>query len=414
MKSVKRNHVSVSVPNRRVRPPCQVYMVIKRAQKIASTLHLDLSAVSFPSKLVKLLSQLNIQECPNTADVIKALDVCLRDLCLKKQEDALRLWKSKVASWNLSSGALFAYLRNPEPVKSVMLQDTSGAWVCSPPGVHLALQTYWSSIESWPSEDSKMLAYELLDDKYSMFLPVRECHCELDVNLVVYRVKHLSLSSPGLDGWSVHELKALPRQAWEHLVSLWKHAFPGFRHTFFALVKRIPIAKVADSVPTPDQIRPIDVYSLIVRVMSSATVDGIRGWLRSVLHPNQHATMGGTLIATGKLNRCAEGILAGLTSKWCVSVDFVKLFNAIDVSVAARVARFMGLSQATVDTLVAPLLHSKKVWRLAENQVVPFVSSERGIPQGLSASVALAEIFLAALIWRTTRATGSGEHCLRR
>ena len=86
----------------------------------------------------------------------------------------------------------------------------------------------------------------------------------------------------------------------------------AFSSTLIALVKRVPIEKkgVKDA-PTADQVRSIDVFSLLVRAVASVITQGLKSWISNVLLPRQHATTGGALVAASRLNLQAELILAG-------------------------------------------------------------------------------------------------------
>ena len=141
-------------------------------------------------------------------------------------------------------------------------------------------------------------------------------------------------------------------------------------------VKRVPIAKIAD--PTkPGDVRPIDLYSALMRVYASATYSILQPWARAVLNPCQFATTGGALSAVSSIALRTELALENMTPTLAIAVDFAKMFNMLSGEVAARVAQFMGLSQRMADTLHSPLRDSSFVWRLPFGALPKFMSHHR-------------------------------------
>ena len=275
-----------------------------------------------------------------------------------------------------------------------------GSWTSNASELFHELNSYWSSLERW-EPGQRDLASMILEDRYAVFLPNLSASYSLCALDLWNHVRHLGKSSPGLDGWSVDEIKSLPFSAWKALVEVWPTDPEGFSSTLISFVKRVPIEKKGVvSAPSPDQIRPIDVFSLLVRGVASVVTRGIRSLLTSVLLPSQHAVTGGAIVAASSLNLQAELVLAGSYRRFCISVDFVKLFNTIDEGLAAEAAQYMGLDSATSRLMVAPISAANILWRLPSSAVVPSVHNSRGIPQGLATSVALAELFISCLLQR--------------
>ena len=86
-----------------------------------------------------------------------------------------------------------------------------------------------------------------------------------------------------------------------------------------------------------------------------------------------------------------------------VSVHFTKMFNHISPSLAADVAWYLGLRECDAKALIAPFEASKGAWRLGFNAVVPLRQRSRGLPQGLSTSVALAELVVSVYLWKVRK-----------
>ena len=74
--------------------------------------------------------------------------------------------------------------------------------------------------------------------------------------------------------------------------------------------KRVMLQKGDSPPPKAADHRPIDVYSLLVRILTSAMTRKILAWKKAVCHPSQHAIHEGLLMALTKLTIQAESALA--------------------------------------------------------------------------------------------------------
>ena len=96
-------------------------------------------------------------------------------------------------------------------------------------------------------------------------------------------------------------------------------------------------------------------------------------------------------------------------SRMCVvqaKERFHKLFNCLAAQVAHRISVVVGLDPEVIDDIVAPFLHSRDIWRMQANIVVPPVVSSGGLPQGKAGSVLLSEICLSELLWKLDKSVG--------
>ena len=327
----------------------------------------------------------------------------LKKLMDHDQECALARWRKHAKEWKVSSSKAFMYVKNPSPAKTTVVQTTHGA-ISKPDEVELALMTYWADVESWPVGTSVASALYNLQERFSFLLP----HVPFDTPLEGRHVQDVTKmargsSTAGLDTWTFRELKLLPRRAWDLLVYLFTHKFSTFFDSLTCVVKRVPIEKYP-SVCSPDQIRPIDLFSAILRVLSSATFCIIRPWAFQVLHPSQLASQGGAWKAAAKIALLTELSVLGWVVLCGVSSDFEKMFNRMSVNVAANVAHYCGLSDSLIRLLIKPVSEAAFVWRLPYNGVPRQHMNERGLPQGLAGSVMLAELTIAPLLWKIERA----------
>ena len=151
------------------------------------------------------------------------------------------------------------------------------------------------------------------------------------------------MSAMGVDGWSHSEVAALPQGAWEHFLRICDDNPASLFMSLTAVYRRVPIPKV-DSVPSPLQIRPIDVYSVILRVHASAATTIIKPWLATVLHPGQKASRGGVVVACARIAWLTECSLVSIKRLWGELVlTLTKMFNQISPLVAAKCCLLHGI-----------------------------------------------------------------------
>ena len=126
-------------------------------------------------------------------------------------EVGLKKWKARVATWHAQSKELFQYLRNTKPARSCVVQH-KGKVVSDPIEVSLLLMGVWGSIEFWTAEQ-RDYAMHVLEDHLAIFLPRVDMQCIIIEEILFSQVKKMKKTSPGVDGWTQGELKALPKRA---------------------------------------------------------------------------------------------------------------------------------------------------------------------------------------------------------
>ena len=215
--------------------------------------------------------------------------------------------------------------------------------------------------------------------------------------------KHSRKSSPGLDAWTHEEIKTLPLAAWHHFLKVCAVDPLSLLSSISSVFKRVPISKKDSGGNEACDVRPIDIFSVLLRVYSTATVGILKNWSWNVLHPGQYASRKGVLEACAILAWVTETSFLGIRECWCLSVDFTKMFNMLSADVAVRVGTYMGLPESFVPWLLLPIANATGVWRLPFNAAPwPFCST-RGLPQGMAVSVLLEELEVSPLLWRVGR-----------
>ena len=199
-------------------------------------------------------------------------------------------WKGKARLWKTSMKAAFASIRHNEPQKICTLRKDD-TFTASPGVLDDLLNEYWLEKETWPTGHGVEKALINLEEHYAMFLPRVQCDPILLPSHVMSAIRHAKVSATGLDAWSIHELKLLPDPAIHSLCHIIETKPHEVRDSLTGCVKRVPIAKIAEP-REPGDMRPIDLYSAIRRVYSSALYTLLQPWAREVLNPCQYATTG--------------------------------------------------------------------------------------------------------------------------
>ena len=354
------------VPKAASKSTCLTYSLILKVQNILASVRAngEGSRADALRRINQRFRLLEVRQVESMEDAEVAADHVLKMYLDHAQEKALATWKSKVLTWNAQSGDAYKYLKNVSPAKACVMLTPDGECVSSPQRLGALLSEYWQTVEAWPNNLALTKALELLDDKYSLFLPREELDVRVDARTLHNHFKKASKSSPGPDGWSRKELASLPLIAWEHFMVLWNKMGQGIKRSSLFWFRRVPIEKGAEPIPSPSMFRPIDVYSTILRGVATVQVNSMRAWLGSVLFGTQYASRFGVLEAVGSLNTYAEAAYHGVASLWAISIDYKKLFNTISYVVAIEAARVMGLKLEDALQIQVPSEAGVGLWRL--------------------------------------------------
>ena len=349
---------SPSVP-----PPDKVYSAIVKARGLISRLD-RCQESGVLAKLRGVLATVDLEHCEDHEALLSCVHEKMRSYLNTMRDSALTSWRAKVKLWTSSPKILYSYLKNPLPAKPLALSLSTGVTTSHP------------------------------NVPYHFTLSAATLHDT---------IKRMNRSSPGPDGWHLDELQMLPKSAWESLLPILEREPHSESSSSLSLYKRVPIEKSNTSIPPPNMIRPIDVYSVVLRAYTSAQAAMLRSWLKQVVHPCQYASSYGAQVAPAKINIYAEMTLHRLKETWALAIDFSKMFNTLSLAITLQTSSYMGLSQESIEALQKPLRACRGFWRLPHNAVSPMETHSRGLPQGVSTSVALAEIMVSVLLRKILR-----------
>ena len=382
-------------------PQDRRYNQLVSARRAASALMRFQGTRDAVASLRRKLRALGLSENAEPEEALALIDEQVKLHLDHLQGTAIKKWRQKVMSWGSSAAGLYSFLRNDAPKKAVAL-IAFGRETANPLQMSCALNQYWNTFENWPDIEAESRALDALEDRWSVWLP----HLPYVTELTGFHLKEQAafqkLSASGLDGWGLRELQLLPPQAWNNLADI-LNTGAGLENTLLWAYRRIPVEKKEQEVCDPANIRPLDIFSTLLRIQASAETGALKWWLGQVLHPSQYAYSRGTLASVARLTQISETILHRRARRFVLSLDFQKLFNTLSAVVIGRAMELMGLDASVVRRIQMPICKSKGVWRLGSNAVVPWVRHQRGLPQGLATSVAMAEVAVSILIHRLVR-----------
>ena len=148
--------------------------------------------------------------------------------------------------------------------------------ISHPVDLERILMEHWRKIENWPVSSLEN-GLDMLEQWFCFVLPRVPMRAWPDGKHVHCVVRSMKQSTHGWDGWALCELKALPISAWTLLMSLLAENPRSFAGSVSSWYKRAPIPK-STSVCDADQIRPIDVHNLVVRIVSASACSLLSDW----------------------------------------------------------------------------------------------------------------------------------------
>ena len=170
--------------------------------------------------------------------------------------------------------------------------------------------------------------------------------------------------------------------------------------TFSSALKEMYITlipkKDGDCCPGAHQVRPISVTSAVYR----AKTETMSRILDGFLHPCQYGARAGRSLhhAVAKVTSRLEQGKRG-TRHWSgVSIDICKCFDTLPTGASATILRMGGVDDTTAIRTQKVVASMRRRWRLPGSTLSALLPSDRGLPQGCSLSVMVANAYIALLV----------------
>ena len=217
-----------------------------------------------------------------TQTQVKAI---IHDEQQRVSERRLSTFKEKlIQDWNSSRKQTYAWLKDTDPYMTPCFRTNSHEYATKHKELHQMMLDSWKPIFNRYHEKDPP-SYQSFRNQFPM-ATFPDCQYDADrpfsvpeitAKMIADVVSQLKPSSPGIDGWQVHELKALGLSSFQKLAMLYhiiEHAA-----TWPSNLLEVPVTTLKKgSGQTPLQIRPISLTSHIYRVWAKRRWSHLQPW----------------------------------------------------------------------------------------------------------------------------------------
>ena len=318
----------------------------------------------------------------------------------KIQNERIERWRSSIQA-DPSLKKSFAYVTNKRLTSLSSVRKPDGSIPTSEREFFDTLMQFWGPIFSPKDQMSAPDLSALVDYKYSEWWAADGNIGDVTHTMLADAAASMKLSSsPGPGGWRVAEVRALPQQAWVEMMFLIhiyeKEGFPEAMQEVW--ISLIPKSQLEEH-PAPGDLRPIAVASSLYRVYSRAKARALSNTVESFLHPSQWGARPQRSLHQAVASVATRLEQAPITHKhWHgFSLDFQKCFDSMPSSAIASVLMIAGVDTFNAELVQRIVQSMKRRWRMPGRTLSPLLDVTRGIPQGCSLSVLVANVFIASL-----------------
>ena len=221
-----------------------------------------------------------------------------------------------------------------------------------------------------------------------------------------------SSASPGPGGWRICELKSLPAMAWEeysHMLHLYERAgMPmPLREIWVSLLPKSD----EKAFPSAHDVRPISVGASMYRLYSRAKAATLQPLMAKNLHPGQWGGRPGrgVMQAVTEVVSEIEYAKAKQLDLMGISLDIQKFFDAVPTTSVATLLMLTGADEGTAIMIQQVMMGMRRRWKLPNRTLTEYIKIQRGVAQGCSLSLMIANILIAAFIRYVLKGMDSEE-----
>ena len=208
-----------------------------------------------------------------------------------------------------------------------------------------------------------------------------------------------SRTSPGIDGWRVAELKALPRVCFDRLADIFNAVETHGVWPLVLLTALVTLIPKGEHSVLPLEQRPITVTSVLYRLWAKARLGVTMEWQETWIAASQAGfrTAHGTDHVTWTLSvEMEEALMAPDKELWGFSLDLAKCFDRVPQELVFGLAEEWGMDARLLRGLRAAYTGMVSRFRLGQGVGESFKPAN-GIKQGCPLSVILLNLLLA--VW---------------
>ena len=339
------------------------------------------------------------------------LDQCLPQLIdiiqMKIEHTAKDMKTIRREQWiaSLSQSGMrraYAYIADKSFVMLQGFQDDHGKVPLSASDMEKVLNQFWEPLYSAENAYPADTMITLLEHQY--FLPSAPPQWVVDIQPkdLADAVKSMrTQASAGPGGWTVAQLRSLPYAAWveySHLLHLYeRQGLPQALREIWVAV--LPKGETSCT-PDPGAVRPIAVSSTMYRLFSKAKAATMQPVIEPYLHSSQWGGRQGRSAAQAASEVLLRIECAKQQNASCVglSIDLAKFFDSVPTKAVSCFLHHAGVDYGT-SMIVQQLVEGmKRRWRLPGRILSSYIKTSRGLAQGCTLSVMLANVIVSTLL----------------
>ena len=316
-------------------------------------------------------------------------------------KDRLQAWRDWLdEAWSSKQGAVYKWLKGESFVPPVtFLVRPDGTPTANLREMDSLLQDAWRPINCKYAEAAEPDPAEFLR-RYGRHV---RCVPMISGPLTGRRLRRALMrmhpSAPGLDGWSLEDLRALPDQLLEWLADLLREVERQGRWPL-RLAEGYTALIPKEGPPGPLNTRPLTVLSMVYRLWAGIRLEEAIRWQEAWAHPcafgfrPARSALDGATVTQVLLELCR---LKG----WAVagmSIDYVKCFDLIPQAVVLALALELGMDPGVARALGAMYKQLRRAFKVA-GCLGAWWRATNGILQGCPLSVILVNVLTTIWKW---------------
>eukprot|EP01064_Diplonema_japonicum_P028490 TRINITY_DN437_c0_g1_i3.p1 TRINITY_DN437_c0_g1~~TRINITY_DN437_c0_g1_i3.p1 ORF type:complete len:1363 (+),score=232.88 TRINITY_DN437_c0_g1_i3:2601-6689(+) len=258
----------------------------------------------------------------------------------------------------------------------------------------------WDGVLQMYGEGHEEPSYEAFKARYGPYISTHDMVLQplTGADLRAVLAKKSTRTAPGVDGWRMAELRAMPNvllDAWAMLFNAIEVTGKWPKALLTALVTLIP----KGGERTPLNHRPITVTSAVYRLWACARLRDISPWQEKWADDSQHGfrPRHGTDSILMELSTQLETAMLTNTPLNGIALDFVKCFDRVPQKVAFGLMQDLGLHQRILTPLKAMYAGLKRRFRFPTGVGSEFHVTN-GILQGCPISVILVNALVSVMV----------------
>ena len=303
----------------------------------------------------------------------------------------------------------FAYIKGARQQVAACMVDRNDDPCLTPDSQLAELALFWNEVAALPGHVDEN--YQLFDEYLARHMPpganarwTRPPLCPKALQAAICQAR--SHAAPGIDGWRVLELRALPHMAFQELACIMAEAE---RRSWYPETLRLGLTAFlpkAHGQIKAKQFRPITIFSAVWRGYARLRARQLAEWQEGWLHTWQCGARPrrGLLDALGPTTTLIEMSKSGLMGPlFGITYDMEKYFDKIQAEHVRAIWQHQGLEEAELNMVTEVFKGARRRFKLAHGVVGPEFVPVRGIAQGCGFSCAAANAMIAPLLYGLDR-----------